>query len=93
MRACCFGAAEEWEMSRFWSPVVHTLDPYEPGEQPRIRDLLKLNTNENPYGPSPLALKAMEEAHDEYLRRYPDPASTGVLRYSNGERVHRQRFR
>ena len=40
-------------MSRFWSPVVHTLSPYVPGEQPKMDDLVKLNTNENPYPPSP----------------------------------------
>ena len=43
-------------MSRFWSPVVHTLTPYIPGEQPKQERIVKLNTNENPYGPSPRAL-------------------------------------
>jgi histidinol-phosphate aminotransferase len=38
-------------MSRFWSPVVHTLTPYVPGEQPTADGIIKLNTNENPYGP------------------------------------------
>ena len=36
-------------MSRFWSPVVHDLTPYVPGEQPKLANLVKLNTNENPY--------------------------------------------
>ena len=40
-------------MSRFWSDVVKGLKPYVPGEQPRLANLVKLNTNENPYGPSP----------------------------------------
>ena len=40
-------------MSRFWSPVVHSLTPYTPGEQLNLPGLVKLNTNENPYGPSP----------------------------------------
>ena len=62
-------------MSRFWSPVVHGLSPYVPGEQPKAADLVKLNTNENPYGPSPRALAAIAAATDR-LRLYPDPHST-----------------
>ena len=46
-------------MSRFWSPLVQTLTPYVPGEQPKIPNLVKLNTNESSYGPSPLALQAI----------------------------------
>ena len=46
-------------MSRFWSKVVHGLTPYTPGEQVRMPGLIKLNTNENPYGPSPKAIAAM----------------------------------
>lgn len=60
-------------MSRFWSPVVHALTPYTPGEQPKITNLIKLNTNENPYGPSPKALTAMRDAVNDHLRLYPDP--------------------
>jgi histidinol-phosphate aminotransferase len=52
------------------------LSPYTPGEQPRIADLLKLNTNENPYGPSPAAIEAIRRAADDSLRLYPDPASS-----------------
>jgi histidinol-phosphate aminotransferase len=63
-------------MSRFWSARVHTLTPYVPGEQPKRRDLVKLNTNECPYGPSPLALAAIRDATDDSLRLYPDPTST-----------------
>jgi histidinol-phosphate aminotransferase len=44
-------------MSTFWSPVVQGLTPYVPGEQPKLPNLVKLNTNENPYGPSPRVLK------------------------------------
>lgn len=62
-------------MSRFWSQVVHTLTPYVPGEQPRLENLVKLNTNENPYGPSPRALEAIREAATDSLRLYPDPTS------------------
>ena len=60
-------------MSRFWNPLVSQLDPYVPGEQPNSADWIKLNTNENPYGPSPAALAAGRAAADERLRRYPDP--------------------
>lgn len=63
-------------MSRFWSPIVARLSPYVPGEQPRRGDMLKLNTNENPYGPSPRALAAITAATTERLRLYPDPRST-----------------
>src|SRR6187402_2025476 len=63
-------------MSRFWSPVVATLSPYVPGEQPKIDDLLKLNTNESPYGPSPRALAAIAAEATERLRLYPDPHAT-----------------
>ena len=60
-------------MSRFWSPIVHRLTPYVPGEQPKIPNLIKLNTNENPYGPSPRVLSAIHEATHDTLRLYPDP--------------------
>ncbi len=60
-------------MSRYWSAVVHGLTPYVPGEQPKIANLVKLNTNEHPYGPSPLALAAIQAAADDGLRLYPDP--------------------
>lgn len=60
-------------MSKFWSPVVHSLVPYVPGEQPKQSHLIKLNTNENPYGPSPHVLEAIRTATDDTLRLYPDP--------------------
>jgi histidinol-phosphate aminotransferase len=59
-------------MSRFWSPVVHNLSPYVPGEQPKQDGLIKLNTNENPYPPSPRVLAAIGAVTDR-LRLYPDP--------------------
>lgn len=62
-------------MSRFWSNIVHDLTPYIPGEQPKIANLVKLNTNENPYGPSPKALAAMQAEVGDSLRLYPDPGS------------------
>ena len=62
-------------MSRYWNPMVAELSPYVPGEQPKQADLIKLNTNEMPFGPSPRALAAIHAAADEDLRLYPDPAS------------------
>ena len=62
-------------MSKFWSPFVKNLVPYVPGEQPKLTKLVKLNTNENPYGPSPKALEAMRGELGENLRLYPDPNS------------------
>ncbi|MBB4369735.1 histidinol-phosphate aminotransferase [Bradyrhizobium sp. cir1] len=62
-------------MSRFWSPVVHTLSPYVPGEQPKQDGVVKLNTNENSYPPSPRVLAAITSAA-ERLRLYPDPHAT-----------------
>ena len=60
-------------MNRYWSSVVHRLTPYVPGEQPKQTGLVKLNTNENPYPPSPRALAAMAQEATESLRLYPDP--------------------
>src|SRR6202162_1295098 len=60
-------------MSKFWSPVVSRLSPYTPGEQPKLSNLIKLNTNENPYGPSPLAMAAMAQEIGDTLRLYPSP--------------------
>ncbi len=60
-------------MSRFWSDIVHKLTPYVPGEQPKVSNLIKLNTNENPYGPSPKVLDALKSQANDDLRLYPDP--------------------
>ena len=60
-------------MSKFWSPRTHELAPYTPGEQPQDTQYIKLNTNENPYPPSPLALEAMQHAVSDDLRLYSDP--------------------
>lgn len=62
-------------MSKFWSPFVKDLVPYVPGEQPKLAKLVKLNTNENPYGPSPKAIAAMQAELNDGLRLYPDPNS------------------
>lgn len=63
-------------MKEFWSSRIRGLTPYTPGEQPRERKFIKLNTNENPYPPSPMALSAIRAAADEPLRLYPDPDCT-----------------
>jgi histidinol-phosphate aminotransferase len=65
-------------MNPFWSRIARELSPYTPGEQPRIANLVKLNTNESPFGPSPLALEAMREAAADTLRLYPDPEATAL---------------
>ncbi len=59
--------------SKYWSRFVADLEPYVPGEQPRMAGLVKLNTNENPYGPSPQVLAAIRAATSDDLRLYPPP--------------------
>jgi histidinol-phosphate aminotransferase len=63
-------------VSRFWSELARGLSPYVPGEQPRIPGLVKLNTNESPFGPSPKAIEAIRSTAADSLRLYPDPQST-----------------
>ena len=60
-------------MKELWSKRARELTPYVPGEQPRQEQLIKLNTNENPYPPSAMALAAIREAANDTLRLYPDP--------------------
>ncbi len=67
-------------MSKYWSPFVKNLVPYVPGEQPKLDRLVKLNTNENPYGPSPKAIAAMQAELGDSLRLYPDPGSERLRR-------------
>jgi histidinol-phosphate aminotransferase len=59
-------------MSRYWSSLIDKLTPYIPGEQPKQQNVIKLNTNENPYPPSPMIKEAML-GEMERLRLYPDP--------------------
>lgn len=69
------------EQMRFWSPEVRELEPYVPGEQPKIQNLLKLNTNENPYPPSPKVVEAVQAVlsnQADALRLYPDPDATAL---------------
>lgn len=72
-------------MSRYWNSLVAKLDPYVPGEQPRIQNLIKLNTNEHPYGPSPKVIEAIKAHANESLRLYPDPTALD-LRQAIGRR-------
>lgn len=66
-------------MSSYWSPLVHSLDPYIPGEQPRVDGLIKLNTNESPYPPAPGVAQLLQQpATAERLRLYPDPNSQSL---------------
>ena len=60
-------------MSQYWSDLVQNLDPYVPGEQPKDKTYIKLNTNENPYPPSPHVVAAIKQAANENLRLYPTP--------------------
>ena len=62
-------------MSRYWNSLVSKLEPYVPGEQPRVQNLIKLNTNEHPYGPSPKVLAAIAAQTNDSLRLYPDPTA------------------
>lgn len=60
-------------MSKYWSNKVKSLKPYVPGEQPKDKKYIKLNTNENPYPPSPKVMQAIKEAANGDLKLYPDP--------------------
>lgn len=60
-------------MSKYWSELARGLEPYVPGEQPKVKNLIKLNTNENPYPPSPKAIAAIDAYDKDRLRLYPDP--------------------
>src|SRR5205085_2657161 len=71
-----FGAEKVMDLLR---PNVAAMKGYVPGEQPRIPGLIKLNTNENPYPPSPRVVLALESAiKNDRLRLYPDPTASGV---------------
>ena len=62
--------------SPYWSDCVQGLRPYVPGEQPKVQDLIKLNTNESPYPPSPRVLEAVNDQAINALRLYPDPGNS-----------------
>ena len=67
-------------MTEFWSGRIAGIVPYVPGEQPKERKFIKLNTNENPYGPSPRVTAAIAAEAGDSLRLYPDPESTRLCR-------------
>ena len=60
-------------MSKFWNETIKNIEAYVPGEQPRDKKYIKLNTNENPYPPAPAVIEAMKNAVNEDLKLYPDP--------------------
>ncbi|MDB4459308.1 histidinol-phosphate transaminase [bacterium] len=67
---------EKKAQQKLMRPSVRKLHAYTPGEQPKVRGLIKLNTNENPAPPSPKVLKALSKAVDIRLRLYPDPSAS-----------------
>ena len=58
-----------------WEKNVRKVVPYTPGEQPDRPNMIKLNTNENPYPPSPGVARVLKELDPDSLRRYPDPGA------------------
>ncbi len=74
-------------MNKFWSDVTKNLSPYVPGEQPQDQTYIKLNTNENPFPPSEMAVKAINNNVSDSLRLYPDPEAkkliTAIAEYYN----------
>ncbi len=62
-----------------WENNVRKVIPYTPGEQPKISNLIKLNTNENPYPPSKRVLEALSAVEQDSLRKYPDPAASKLV--------------
>ncbi|MGI6737228.1 MAG: histidinol-phosphate transaminase [Anaerovoracaceae bacterium] len=67
-------------MSRFMNERMRDLAPYEPGEQPQTDELIKLNSNENPYPPSPVVKQAVAMIDQDNMRLYPDPDTGLVIR-------------
>ena len=65
-------------MNSLWTDTISRLTPYVPGEQRTGSDIVKLNTNENPYPPSPMVLEAIRSVDGHQLRRYPDPESVAL---------------
>src|ERR1039457_3917743 len=68
----------EIDSGKLIRPLVRGLHAYVPGEQPKIKGLIKLNTNENPFPPSPKVLAAVKNAVDGRLRLYPNPTAQAL---------------
>lgn len=68
-----------------WEKYIRPVEPYTPGEQPKEKNIIKLNTNENPYPPAPEVIRAGKELSPEGFSRYPDPEA-GALREALAER-------
>lgn len=66
-------------MNNKWEDNIRRVVPYTPGEQPKIKDIIKLNTNENPFPPSPMVTKVIEKFESDRLRIYPDTDSTVLV--------------
>ena len=62
-----------------WKKNIRQVVPYVPGEQPKKANVIKLNTNENPYAPAPGVTKALEEMDTDRLRLYPDPTAAPLV--------------
>ncbi|SIS75835.1 histidinol-phosphate transaminase [Neptunomonas antarctica] len=65
-------------MSKYWSEAIQNLTPYVPGEQPKGSNIIKLNTNENPFPPSPKVAEAIHQFDTDRLRLYPDPDASAL---------------
>ena len=77
--------AKCYAMNKFWSSMVKRTEPYVPGEQVVGQDIVKLNTNENPYPPSPKVMEAIHGEMERNLQLYPSPTAEG-LRETIGQR-------
>ena len=64
---------------REWEKNIRKVEPYVPGEQPKDKDIIKLNTNENPYPPAPHVKEVLESIRTEDFRKYPDPAADMLI--------------
>lgn len=65
--------------SKSWEANIRKVIPYTPGEQPDSENMIKLNTNENPYPPSPMVLDAIKQFDEGRLRLYPDPSASALV--------------
>ena len=66
-------------MERAWEKYIKRVTPYTPGEQPKRKDVIKLNTNENPYPPAPGVVSALKNLDIDALRKYPDPTISALV--------------